>query len=59
MVKDEIAIKSKNKQIIEALVGHKVKVWVPIMATQLYMVDKNGEIGKVEAVRVRNFENEK
>lgn len=50
----------KNKSmIIEVLVGTlKTKVWVPIMATQAYLVNTDGEINKIEEIRVRDLSKE-
>lgn len=53
MIKDCHAIKTKNKEIIEVLIGDSAKVWIPIMGTSLYLIDREGELNKVQEVRVR------
>lgn len=56
MIIDEQARKTNDEEIIEVLIGNKkAKVWIPVRATSLYIVNKNQELNKVEAVRLRKF----
>ena len=60
MTTDVNSEQTNNDQMIEALIGNDtVKVWVPIMATNLYMVDTFGDIQKVQALQIRDLKKEK
>jgi hypothetical protein len=60
MVKDHNNEESNGDQIIEAFITEgDIGVMIPIMATQLYMVDRNGGISQVKELRIRNLKEEK
>jgi hypothetical protein len=60
MIKDVQAERTNGKEIIEALVVNgETRVWIPVMATKMVMISKNGDLDKVEAIRVRKFKDEK
>jgi hypothetical protein len=53
MIQDEVANKSKHKKIIEILVDN---VWIPAMATDLRIMNRDTNLVRVEAIRVRKLE---
>ncbi len=59
MTKDLLAIETKGNKIIEVLIGDEVKVWIPVMATKLYIININGEIHQVQELRVRDLTEER
>ena len=60
MVQDELARETNNNKIIEVLIeDESVKLWIPVMATDLRLMNKNYELVRVNGVRVRNLKNEK
>lgn len=52
MIEDEVRIKSKGKQIIEILIDN---VWIPALATDLRIMNKDCELVRVKAMRVRKL----
>jgi len=52
MNKDEVYEKTNGGQVIEILVS---SIWVPAMATDLRIVNKNIDLVRVEAIRVRDL----
>ena len=55
MVRDEVNQKNKN-EMIEVLVGDSsTNVWIPVMATDLRILDRDTEFVKVQAIRVRRL----
>lgn len=56
MVIDQEYKQSKSKRCIEVLVEDgKIKVWVPIIATNLFIISSNGEVRKIKEVHVRKL----
>ena len=52
MVKDEVAEKSKDKEIVEILVDN---IWIPAMATDLRIMNRNDDLVRVKAIRTRTL----
>lgn len=60
MVRD-LVHENNEDEVIEVLIRNpdaKVGVWIPIITMNLYSVGNDGELYKVEEVRVRNFKKE-
>lgn len=55
MIKDELNTKTKGEKIIEILIDN---LWMPAMATDLRIMNKNRDLVKVKAIRVRDLEKE-
>ena len=55
MVKDLVYEKSKGEEVIEILVDN---IWIPAMATDLRIMNKDADLVKVKEIRVRKFEKE-
>lgn len=58
MIRDLVASQTNGKKIIEVLIGGEVKVWVPMIAVKAFLINKDGDIERVQAVRVRNIAKE-
>lgn len=56
MVEDQLSIISQGQKIIEVLIEDKgIKLWIPAMATDLRIMNKERELVKVKGLRVRKF----
>ncbi len=53
MVKDELYDQTKGKKTIEILIDN---MWIPTMATDLRIFNRNNELIRVQAIRVRDLE---
>lgn len=53
MIRDEVNEKSKGKEIIEILVEN---IWIPVMATDLRIMNRDFDLVRVKAIRVRKLE---
>ena len=56
MIKDEIYDQTKGKKAIELLID---EMWIPAMATDLRIFNKDDELIRVKAIRVRDLETDK
>lgn len=60
MIIDQEYEESKGKRMIEILVkDEKVGVWMPIMAADVRIMNRDYELVKISEIRVRDFEKEK
>ena len=56
MVEDQLSLISNGQKIIEVLIEDKgIKLWIPAMATDLRIMNKNQELVRVRGLRVRKF----
>jgi hypothetical protein len=55
MTKDLLAIETKGEKMVEVLIGDEVKMWIPVMATLIYIIDRNGNLNMVQEIRVRDL----
>jgi hypothetical protein len=55
MIIDEVSTISNGKEIVEILIEN---IWIPAMATDLRIMNKETELVKVKAIRVRKLEEE-
>lgn len=56
MVQDELAKETNNNKIIEILIQDgEVKLWLPVIATDLRLMNKDYELVRVIGTRVRNL----
>ena len=54
MVKDRVNDKTDGKKVIEILIENQ-NIWIPAMATDLRILNNNGELLRVKEIRVRTF----
>ncbi len=60
MIIDHESKNSNGDKIIEVLTTNgEISVWVPAMATDLRLMDKNCDLVRIEEIRVRNLVEEK
>lgn len=52
MIKDQVNEESKGSKIVEILIDN---IWIPVMATDLRIMNKEAELVKVKEIRVRNL----
>lgn len=55
MITDNLSVDTNGKKIIEVLVDN---MWVRAMATDLRIINKNIDLIRVQAIRVRDLEEE-
>lgn len=53
MIKDLVYEKSEGEEVIEIFVDN---IWIPAMATDLRIMNKEAELVKVTELRIRKFE---
>ncbi len=58
MIIDQSNIKSRGRKLIEVMTAGPVKVWIPIMATKLYLVQNDGNLVEVVEARCRRLEDD-
>ena len=55
MIKDELSDETKGNKVIEVLIDN---VWILAIGTDLRILNKNDDLVRVEAVRVKDFSKE-
>jgi len=60
MIIDHESKNSNGNKIIEVLTERDgISIWIPAMATDLRLMDKNCDLVKIKEIRVRNLKEEK